>query len=282
MDLLQLAEQERNSREYAEGYFNEEAEMRGIFKSDTRILDSLIARKGRILDAAMGPGRHVRHFVEKGFEVLRFDFRAHGQSTGEFMDFTVDGELQDLDAAHSFVKSLHSKVDDRGRVQQSDWKIGLLGASFGGGIAAMHAAGNVDIQALCLWNPALAYSDYYSGNPRTAKNKARFSKEKLEFLEAHGYLDVNQKKFRVGRQWIASLKAHNPMESLHRITQPTLVVHGEADASVPVQDSIEANKQLAKGTLEILENAEHGFHEPEAERLAVLLTVKFFDEKLKP
>ena len=236
-----------------------------VYKDEDGIFKSLSAR-----------------LVEKGFEVLRFDFRAHGQSTGEFMDFTVDGELQDLDAAHSFVKSLHSKVDDRGRVQQSDWKIGLLGASFGGGIAAMHAAGNVDIQALCLWNPALAYSDYYSGNPRTAKNKARFSKEKLEFLEAHGYLDVNQKKFRVGRQWIASLKAHNPMESLHRITQPTLVVHGEADASVPVQDSIEANKQLAKGTLEILENAEHGFHEPEAERLAVLLTVKFFDEKLKP
>ncbi len=77
MDLLQLAEQERHSRKYAEDYFNEEKEMAGLFRTDLRILDSVITKKGRILDAAMGPGRHVRHFVEKGFEVWGNDFNAH-------------------------------------------------------------------------------------------------------------------------------------------------------------------------------------------------------------
>lgn len=77
MDLLQLAEQERNSKKYAEEFFKEEAEMKGIFESDTRILDSMITRKGRILDAAMGPGRHVKHFADKGFEVWGNDFNRH-------------------------------------------------------------------------------------------------------------------------------------------------------------------------------------------------------------
>ncbi len=77
MDILQLAEQERNSRKYAEEYFSEEKEMAGLFRMDVRILDSVITEKGRILDAAMGPGRHVRHFVERGFEVWGNDFNVH-------------------------------------------------------------------------------------------------------------------------------------------------------------------------------------------------------------
>ncbi len=77
MDLLQLAEQERHSKKYAEDFFREEAEMKGIFESDTRILDSIITGKGRILDAAMGPGRHVKHFAGKGFEVWGNDFNPH-------------------------------------------------------------------------------------------------------------------------------------------------------------------------------------------------------------
>ncbi len=77
MDLLQIAEQERHSRKYAEDYFKEEKEMEGLFSTDVKILDSMITKKGRLLDAAMGPGRHVKHFVEKGFEVWGNDFNAH-------------------------------------------------------------------------------------------------------------------------------------------------------------------------------------------------------------
>lgn len=77
MDLLQIAEQERHSKRYAENFFSEEKEMAGLFKLDTRILDSMITRKGRILDAAMGPGRHVKHFAGRGFKVWGNDFNAH-------------------------------------------------------------------------------------------------------------------------------------------------------------------------------------------------------------
>ncbi len=77
MDILQLAEQERSSRKYAEDYFDEEKEMAGLFRTDVRILDSMITKKGRILDVSMGPGRHVRHFVERGFEVWGNDFNVH-------------------------------------------------------------------------------------------------------------------------------------------------------------------------------------------------------------
>jgi len=77
MDIEKLAEKERRSRKYAEEFFEEEWEMEGIFKADIRILENVITKKGKLLDAAMGPGRHVKYFADKGFEVLGNDFSKH-------------------------------------------------------------------------------------------------------------------------------------------------------------------------------------------------------------
>ena len=76
MDVERLTYRELHSKKYAEAFFKEESEMSGIFKADTSILDSMI-KKGRILDVAMGPGRHVKHFAEKGFEVWGNDINKH-------------------------------------------------------------------------------------------------------------------------------------------------------------------------------------------------------------
>ncbi|MBS3133540.1 class I SAM-dependent methyltransferase, partial [Candidatus Woesearchaeota archaeon] len=77
VDIEAIADQERTSISYAEKFFMEEKEMEGMFKIDTIILESIITKKGRILDAAMGPGRHVKYFAERGFEVWGNDFNAH-------------------------------------------------------------------------------------------------------------------------------------------------------------------------------------------------------------
>ena len=77
MDIEGLAAKEQRSRKYAETFFEEEWEMEGIFKADIRILDSILTKKGKLIDVAMGPGRHVKYFAEKGFEVWGNDFSKH-------------------------------------------------------------------------------------------------------------------------------------------------------------------------------------------------------------
>ena len=69
---------------------------------------------------------------EKGFAVFRFDFRGHGESGGKPIDMTISGEIADLKAAVEQVKKAGYK------------NIGLLAASFGGGIATLYTAKNQD------------------------------------------------------------------------------------------------------------------------------------------
>ena len=77
MDVQEIANLEKDNKQYAEQFFDEEEEMEGIFHIDIKILDRFITRKGKILDAAMGPGRHVKYFADKGLHVWGNDFNKH-------------------------------------------------------------------------------------------------------------------------------------------------------------------------------------------------------------
>ena len=75
-DLRLILEAERTSKEYAKHYFETESEMQGMFELDTKILDSII-KQGKVLDAMMGPGRHVVQLAGKNLEVHGNDFNRH-------------------------------------------------------------------------------------------------------------------------------------------------------------------------------------------------------------
>ncbi len=75
-DIRLILETERTSKEYAENYFNAECSMKGLFALDAKILNSII-KKGKVLDAMMGPGRHVVEFARRGIEVHGNDFNRH-------------------------------------------------------------------------------------------------------------------------------------------------------------------------------------------------------------
>ena len=76
-DLEKLTRKEQRSRKYAENYFEEEWELEGLFKIDARILEEVMRDRGRLLDVSMGPGRHVKLFADKNFEVWGNDFNKH-------------------------------------------------------------------------------------------------------------------------------------------------------------------------------------------------------------
>ena len=77
MDVQSIVDSEKYSRKYAEEYFNEEKEMHSLFEIDTKILEKMMVKKGKLLDVSMGPGRHVKYFASRGFEVWGNDFNKH-------------------------------------------------------------------------------------------------------------------------------------------------------------------------------------------------------------
>lgn len=84
----------------------------------------------------------AERLVQHGVATLRLDFRGCGDSEGDFSELGIEDWVQDSLNGIAFLRGC-SKVDG-GRV-------GLLGASLGGAIAAQAARRDENVQCLALW-----------------------------------------------------------------------------------------------------------------------------------
>ncbi len=201
-----------------------------------------------------------------GFATLRFDFRSHGESTGESAkDFTISGELQDLETVVEYLK------------QQGYTWIGLAGASFGGGVSALYAGTNSDkIQALFLANPVLNYRKCFL-EPKTSWAKKYF-KNAIERASQDGYVTVGSRRFKIGEQLLKEMSQYFPYQVLAQYPHPLIVVHGTEDSKVSYQDTFDAYQQLPNVNkhFEKIVDSEHGFHDEPFETNVVAIMVNFF------
>lgn len=203
--------------------------------------------------------------VENGFAVFRFDFRGHGESEGKSVDMTISGEISDLAAAIDLVK------------QQYD-QIGLLGASFGGGISTLYTAGHQnELQALCLWNPVLNY-DHCFLNPTLPWIVTRKGHIKND-IKTKGWTKIGSRNFILGKPLFDEMSNLYPYKELIKIKIPTIILHGDKDMHVPYEDS----QKYALGICPLItiKNSEHGFHKKQEFDQAAIATILFFKKYFK-
>ena len=203
------------------------------------------------------------NLVENGFDCFRFDFRGHGESGGKQEEMTIAGELTDLLTVVNFIKNKNYK------------KIGLLGASFGGGICALFSSFNKDaILALVLWNPVLDYSSWLF--PKNNWHKKYFGQTAIERAEKFGFTEVGSRKFKLGIKLFNEIRFLKPYQELKKYKKPILFVHGDKDSYVDYQESIRFSK-LLKAKLITIKDAEHGFQDKrEWQEKAINKTISFF------
>ncbi len=75
--LHQVIETEKNSRAYAEHYYEIENGLEKLYTLDTMILEKILAKGGKLFDATMGRARHLIHFAKKGFDVTGNDYNPY-------------------------------------------------------------------------------------------------------------------------------------------------------------------------------------------------------------
>lgn len=198
-----------------------------------------------------------------GITTLRFDFRAHGKSAGDPVnDFTVSGELKDLETAVNFIKE-----------KNITW-VGLMGCSFGGGIASLYAGAHADmVQALCLVNPVLDFEETFL-NPTTEWTREFFT-DAEDRIRKDGFIEVGSARYRIGPSLIEEMKEYAPYEMLEKYYGNLLIVQGDQDEILNHQELYTQfiNLESDQKRIEIIKGARHGFREePYTQEVAELIS----------
>jgi alpha-beta hydrolase superfamily lysophospholipase len=157
-----------------------------------------------------------RELAARGFVALRFDFSFVGESSGKFEDITWSGEAEDLRAAYGFLTRRHKA------------KTALLGSSMGGTVALMFAAEEPEIAALVTVAAPL--------HPERFPDRI-LTVEQLNDWRQRGSIVFNGR--RLNGTLLEDLSRIDVVACARKITCPTLILHGEADAVVPVAEAHE-------------------------------------------
>jgi len=174
------------------------------------------------LGTRRGGGRAVvlgERLAAAGYGVLRFDFAGSGESEGDFASATLTKNAADLKAALDFL------------AERGYRKFVALGRSFGGNAVLVGAAQDRRIQGVCLWSTPVdmaavlrvilgedLYQAMLRGNDVDINDGYRTYVKKAGFLQDLG-------KYRM-QELVASLSP-----------RPVLILHGEADELVPVENA---------------------------------------------
>lgn len=172
---------------------------------------------------------------EKNISTFRFDFYAHGESEGKFADLTVTEAIDDTMRAIEFMKTLGFE------------KIGLFGSSFGGLSSYMVASKSKDLFLLIQKAPVSNYKEFPAYN----------DPELIAKWKKTGYRTVEGKKLKYAF-YEDSIK-NNAYEVADGIKIPTLIIHGNQDHDVSVEQSINITKFIENCALEIVVGADHRF-----------------------
>jgi pimeloyl-ACP methyl ester carboxylesterase len=225
----------------------------------------------------------ARSIAEAGMRAITFDLSGSGvgadrENFSQLEEFTTNTFTQELTDLESVVTEARAR-------RWIENGFGLFGHSRGGGVAILHASHNRHVKALVTW---AAISSTF-----------RWSETDIAEWRTRGYTDIHNSRtgqnMRMGTAILDDVEAHGKLTldvaaAARRISVPWLIIHGDADETVPVREA-EALSDMSPGrsTLWKIEGGNHTFgaSHPLADTPPVLSlvtrgTVAFFAEHLGP
>ena len=172
---------------------------------------------------------------EAGYNILMFDFRAHGRSGGKIC--TIGAlELRDALAAINVAR------------EKGSWRIGLMGFSMGGRVAVLAGAQSNDFHAIvCDCGPARI-------STAIALNLARRGVPACFSIPLADYL-----LFGVSVRSGINLFTHEPIDAAKRLHgAPVLFLQGRNDPNIRIRETLQMVKNAGTGAeLWLVEDAAH-------------------------
>ena len=198
-------------------------------------------------------------FNLKKYSTFRFDFFGHGESEGKFEEITVSEAVNDVKCAIRFVK-------DSGYT-----KIGLIGSSFGGLASIITAGQSEDIYVLALKSPISDYMGLLVARDQDLDIKKWKEKGSIAVKGVDG------QNLRLNYSFFEDAQRVDGYQSAKNIKVRTLLVHGNCDQTVPLDQSRKAARLIPDCRLEIIEGADHTYSDPQHfERMLELMSCFIF------
>lgn len=149
----------------------------------------------------------------RGWPCLRISYAGHGGSEGRFVDACITKEIGDLQAVLDVVPDTA--------------QVAYIGHSMGGAVGVLAAARDLRIRALVS----------LAGMTHTA---AFVQREFFDVTPDEGFIWEDE-NFPLSRTLVDDLgRIENTLAAAAAVTQPWLLIHGDADDLVPAQDGRDA------------------------------------------
>ncbi len=203
----------------------------------------------------------ARRLMAEGMAVLRFDFRGSGESEGDFRDMTISGEIDDALTAIDFMRQ-QPEVDAN--------RLGLVGLSMGGCVAASVVGRTPRIKTLVLWAAIAQVAELF---PRGV------GAERVAEWRRVGELDFGGMV--LGKGFLDDLPNIDPLRDLPQFKGTSLIIHGGADVVVPVSEAHVYHRRFGNhSALHIIGEADHTFNRQDWEREVIDVTTKWLKREL--
>jgi alpha/beta superfamily hydrolase len=208
--------------------------------------EAVTSRAGVILCHGMESNKESDKLVLLGHELarrgllaLRFDFACTGQN-GKFEEITYSGEVDDLQVAFAFMRDRQAG------------EIAILGSSMGGTVALLFAAQLTGI-ATVVTIAAPVHPERFTSRLLTPAQIQEWRETGHTFY--HGR--------RLNVSLLHDLEKLNAPAAARQISCPVLILHGDRDDVVPVQEAHELYGYLSGSKkLSILRGADHRLSDP--------------------
>lgn len=182
------------------------------------------------------------------FDAIMFDFRGHGDSQMGVSDVTVAGEILDLMAVLTWARS------------QSYESISHLATSFGASVTllAMSAYDLGFLSKVIFWNPVINYRNTFI-DAKVEWGRTFFDQSDILELALRPFTAIPETDFKISSCMTQELLVMRPDLVTWPSSIPLLVIHGDSDTLVPVEDAISYAKENDTIELVILKGVDHGF-----------------------
>lgn len=176
-----------------------------------------------------------------GLHALRISFSGNGDSEGRFEDSTISKEVEDLG-------SVLNRLDE--------FEIGYAGHSMGGAVGVLRTARDSRIRFLISLAGMVETADFARRKFDGVEPGKGFMWDKPDCPLSQTYLDDMH-------------KVHSVIEHAEHIRVPWLLVHGNTDTVVPIQDSLDIFERAhSPKKLITMENVDHVFSDGAAPIMA--------------